>query len=530
MLDIVTLNGYKIKDEKAVRSYETVALMKADTKLKEGYHVKTKGYYSINDGGSTEYYITSSQSESEYQEELENGLYATLIVENEVNILQGGAKPNDETFDSTLIINTLLSKFKKVIIPNGKFYVNNIRINSGNILKGNNRLYSILSTTSDNSTIISNDNTGTRNGVIENLTIDGNNQASYGLYLDYFTHSSIVRNVTISKCDVGCYIDRCWYGQFINMDISNNGRGLELNANNSEINSIQFINCYINYATTDYGIYIKPTNHIINSIEFNSCTIEHTENKGIFIDTESAEFVRNLKINNCYFEQNKDNCIDGIGRELTIENCYFHPLSTSQIIINSRFSSLFINNCFEEANVIPNYSIYHTGTYLFCNCYYFNASNKLYTTENCKVYVNSPQIPSNLYNMRLTKPGLYNPTNYNTATSNHILFGINESAVDNNAPFEYKIKYDYSNAYFGIPLKITQKCKTGNETDLLTISGRVNPKLKINDITTFEIPKGSTLDRPTTNISSGCMYFDTTLGKPIWYNGTNWVDASGTQV
>ena len=43
MSDIVTLNGYKIKDEKAVRSYETVALMKADTKLKEGQHIKTRG-------------------------------------------------------------------------------------------------------------------------------------------------------------------------------------------------------------------------------------------------------------------------------------------------------------------------------------------------------------------------------------------------------------------------------------------------------------------------------------------------------
>ena len=32
--------------------------------------------------------------------------------------------------------------------------------------------------------------------------------------------------------------------------------------------------------------------------------------------------------------------------------------------------------------------------------------------------------------------------------------------------------------------------------------------------------------RPTTpNI--GDPYFDTTLGIPLWYNGTNWVDATG---
>ena len=38
----------------------------------------------------------------------------------------------------------------------------------------------------------------------------------------------------------------------------------------------------------------------------------------------------------------------------------------------------------------------------------------------------------------------------------------------------------------------------------------------------------STGDR--TNAYLGVMMFDTTLGKPIWYNGTNWVDASGNIV
>jgi hypothetical protein len=28
----------------------------------------------------------------------------------------------------------------------------------------------------------------------------------------------------------------------------------------------------------------------------------------------------------------------------------------------------------------------------------------------------------------------------------------------------------------------------------------------------------------------GRSYFDTDLGKPIWWNGTAWVDSSGTSV
>ncbi len=41
---------------------------------------------------------------------------------------------------------------------------------------------------------------------------------------------------------------------------------------------------------------------------------------------------------------------------------------------------------------------------------------------------------------------------------------------------------------------------------------------------------GTTTNRPTASLSKGQLYFDTTLGKPIWYNGKEWVDASGTVV
>ena len=40
---------------------------------------------------------------------------------------------------------------------------------------------------------------------------------------------------------------------------------------------------------------------------------------------------------------------------------------------------------------------------------------------------------------------------------------------------------------------------------------------------------GATADRPTSP-DSGAMFFDETLGYPIWYNGTAWVNASGTAV
>jgi hypothetical protein len=40
---------------------------------------------------------------------------------------------------------------------------------------------------------------------------------------------------------------------------------------------------------------------------------------------------------------------------------------------------------------------------------------------------------------------------------------------------------------------------------------------------------GATSDRPT-NVKVPYCYIDTTIGKPIWWNGTNWVDATGATV
>ena len=40
---------------------------------------------------------------------------------------------------------------------------------------------------------------------------------------------------------------------------------------------------------------------------------------------------------------------------------------------------------------------------------------------------------------------------------------------------------------------------------------------------------GTTTARPTGQ-AVGYQYFDTTLNKPIWYNGSKWVDSTGATV
>ena len=41
---------------------------------------------------------------------------------------------------------------------------------------------------------------------------------------------------------------------------------------------------------------------------------------------------------------------------------------------------------------------------------------------------------------------------------------------------------------------------------------------------------GTTAQRPTKSLWIGRMYLDTTINRPIWYTGTNWIRADGVVV
>jgi len=53
----------------------------------------------------------------------------------------------------------------------------------------------------------------------------------------------------------------------------------------------------------------------------------------------------------------------------------------------------------------------------------------------------------------------------------------------------------------------------------------------IADLITLATPQsGTTAGRPVTNLEVGQYYFDTSLGLPIWWNGSIWINAAGTGV
>lgn len=43
-------------------------------------------------------------------------------------------------------------------------------------------------------------------------------------------------------------------------------------------------------------------------------------------------------------------------------------------------------------------------------------------------------------------------------------------------------------------------------------------------------PSGETASRPIERLQVGQYYFDTDVGLPIWWNGSDWIDAAGNVV
>lgn len=83
--------------------FDTVQDMKNATNLIDGSYAKTLGYYNVNDGGESQYYISSSEPTNEYfYETLPNNLYAILIcTPQEVRAKQLGCI-GDKTTDTTI--------------------------------------------------------------------------------------------------------------------------------------------------------------------------------------------------------------------------------------------------------------------------------------------------------------------------------------------------------------------------------------------------------------------------------------------
>ena len=131
MADFTKLNGYTVKDPQAVHTYDTVADLKADTKLKAGNHVQTKGYTTAGDDGHATYIIVDDNTlvdDGGSVHDLANGLKAVLQHQDIINTKQFGVVADGETDDTQALqsaINYCNGKVKELNISGTELYTTN---------------------------------------------------------------------------------------------------------------------------------------------------------------------------------------------------------------------------------------------------------------------------------------------------------------------------------------------------------------------------------------------------------------------
>lgn len=264
--------------------FDTVADMKAYN-LRNGDYVITSGYYSINDNGSAEYYITNTQSNSEYQEELDNGLYASLIIKDYATPEQFGAKGDGQT-DDTAKFNVALTYCKHIKSDYTKvYYIKNLEIS---------------------------------NIKIEDIIFTGIDNSNNGINL---RSNNYIINCRFRKFNKALYSDNSVFSEIIGstFDYNNYGVYCDVHETGHSINQLKLLNSYFAKNGSDvdnmsgastpdngYGVYLNGA--------FDGCLIEgnvfeYNSFTGIYLINSTNTFRCGCTIIGNYFEGNRDSAI-----------------------------------------------------------------------------------------------------------------------------------------------------------------------------------------------------------------------------
>lgn len=213
MVEDGTLENILLNYTEVIKTYNTTTDFLADSQiLVKNQKIKTLGYYTINDGGGAEYYITDIQNNNIFQINLNNGLYAELITKNNtINIKQIGAKGNGENDDS-IYFRKILGKIENIYVPKGEYlFLSTVDLSNYNInIKGTHGRYTNAQNI-NKSTIISNNGYAFKCKWPKICNFDGLDFNGYGIDTPV---GCIVSNCTFTGIigiyrGRGAYIENC---------------------------------------------------------------------------------------------------------------------------------------------------------------------------------------------------------------------------------------------------------------------------------------------------------------------------------
>lgn len=532
-------------NSKAVFGFDTVADMKLSTNLIDGSYAETLGYYNRNDGGSALYKVREITNDDVVDESTIISLYGDdlvgeLVFENQISTRQLGCKINNTDDDTSKIqhgLDLLKARGGGVLIFNdGEYKVDELDVVgfSGNVTnnitllspnkygaKLNGSGTSILRITTDGEGII-----------IDGLFLNGDT-TNIGIRSNTSVANSIFRNIKIENVVDGINITHShWLLTFSDIVIKPSHDGLHIH---TEGTSSDLRNIYV-YGGSGVGYYLGGAYSRAGNLACDSFTgIPYQFNYGIWtidsIGCENPSGVNIIKL--------EDYCNVSIG------NVYLRGVTNStEYIINERgHNNLNIGTLRMNSNSATNLD---TQLMTFGNGYdvvqidKINTLNTTFKADAIEYFSRAGKctaiIESEVY--RLGSAG-------NAQTPKTWVFNDNESidyyyGADKASIIWCKDNPKTINGMDSSWYPVGKEGKVMLKSDFSKNKG-VLGYVKINsntenyrDITNFgKIPLillDETANRPTTDLVAGQCMFDSTLGKPIWYTGSGWVDATGTTV
>lgn len=436
----------------------------------------------------------------------------STIANPEIIIDWFGAIPNDKSVDNGKIFDKLskISNITTIIVPGGTYYCNSFIIPAFATIKGN-RVNSIIKANSDGKTYSYSD--WTINNIfiavqspyctLQDINIDGGEQEGYS-------------NICLGLYQVA-YLFRCIGCRFLN----------------GKLGAIHQ--------------YIRGGFNLYKECEFLTGGDEFTVRLSGEVDTTMFE--------RCNFERiNKStSTIIWIDETITIVKAFCFK--------NNRFEEIVASYIFKIKNA--GYQMYIGKNMYLCPNLKNNAVIYYLDNQATNTIVEDEDFQSI---GSVAHPFIINPNNIFSLEINNPVFSLNDNCIgylDENGEFHtlfsgtefapcilIKSINRYSlhpnatkDSKFALPQNVTIGLMNiyyeGTKAIIDTGSPVQYPTLKGNrlfaqkkDGTEFELTWllqnifGTSSNRPTSP-SVGSFYYDNTIKKPIWWNGSNWVDATG---
>lgn len=341
--------------------YNSVADMKADTKLKAGDMAVTLGYYEPNDGGAAEYKIV--QSSDKYTETLDNNLKAEIDIKDKMCVNQFGAK-GDGVTDDTLKIQATVDNSSYITFLANKTYMikgyydedpqgsgAGIHDTRGIVVPS----HRIIDLTQATLKIITNNKTNynvftikqVEDIIIKNGTLIGDVDTHTGTTGEWGYGIALLSSKNIHLKDM--YITKMW-GDGINLQCDGTGYPQ---------NSYTYIDNIVCDDNRRQGMSVESCSYLyVTNCQFINTGVTRYTAPGAGVDVEPLPYgsADHMYFTQCLFSANTGANLIAMNNSsnLIIDNCEFLPcLGTGQsgYISFPCCKNYTIKNCYLEANI-----------------------------------------------------------------------------------------------------------------------------------------------------------------------------------